>query len=273
MENLDTQNLVLGKSTRYYEDYSPSLLQPISRSLGRASLSQKEFFGYDLWRIYELCYLNANGIPQVAWGYIRVNAKSEFIVESKSLKLYLGSFTMTKFADLAEVEAIIQHDLTNVLHNDVCVKLFDLEICAFPISSVNGILIDKEITLEKVDYTYNPQLLKCDLNQNVEETLSSNILRTLCPVTSQPDHATVFINYKGPKIDRQALFAYLCSLRHHQGFHEQCTEMIYSDILINLKPQELTVTACFTRRGGIDINPVRTNLKEIPCHIARCYRQ
>ena len=128
MESLDTQNLVLGKSTRYYEDYSPSLLQPINRSLGRASLSQKEFFGYDLWRIYELCYLNANGIPQAAWGSIRVNASSEFIVESKSLKLYLGSFTMTKFSNLAEVEAIIQQDLSNVLHSEVCVKLFDLEI-------------------------------------------------------------------------------------------------------------------------------------------------
>ncbi len=273
MENLDTQNLVLGKSTRYYEEYSPSLLQPIPRALGRHSLSLKEFSGFDLWRIYELCYLNAKGIPQTAWGYIRVDAQSEYIVESKSLKLYLGSFTMTKFANLDEVAAIIKNDLSALLKTKVKVKLFELDVCAFPITSAQGLLIDKEVSLDSVEYNYNPRLLKCASLKEVDETLCSNVVRTLCPVTSQPDHATVFISYRGREIDRQALFAYFCSLRHHQGFHEQCVEMIYADIMTFIKPQELTVTACFTRRGGIDINPVRSNLSLIPQNVFRSYRQ
>lgn len=275
MENsLNTENLVLGKHTRYYEEYSPSLLQPILRSQGRQSLKLNKFQGFDLWRIYELTYLDSLGIPRTCWGCIKVDAQSDFIVESKSLKLYLGSFTMTKFGSLDEIEKIIKLDLDEVLKTSVSVKLYELETCAFPLSAPEGTLIDKDAVVENISFDYNPSLLKFDGNDKVEEILRSNILRTLCPVTSQPDHASVIISYQGRKIDRNSLFAYLCSLRRHQGFHEQCAELIFSDIKTILKPRNLTVMACFTRRGGIDINPFRCDdINDCKVQILRTFRQ
>lgn len=271
----DIEMSTLGKNTPWYFEYSPSLLQAIPRALGRQSLKLKNYKGYDLWRLYEITYLNEKGIPKTAWGKIIVDSSSEFIVESKSLKLYIGSFTMTRFGSLKEVEDIIALDLSNILKSKVKVMLYDLETCIFPIVTPTGVLIDNEVQISNISFKEDESLLKYDSKDIVDETLRSNVLRTLCPVTSQPDHASVIIHYKGRKIDRDSLFAYLCSLRTHQGFHEQCVELIYSDIKTLLKPTKLSVLACFTRRGGIDINPMRSdeNLDDPNLTVIRTFRQ
>ena len=259
-------------TTTYFDEYNPSVLRPIERSLGRAILKLKSFNGFDLWHCYEITFLNNQGIPKVCCGTIKVDAKSEYIVESKSLKLYLLSFTMTKFKDLAEVCAVITSDLERELKIRPEVKLWDLEDCPFIPSKNEGILIDREIPQRLVYNCDQTLLIPSEEDVTVRETLRSNILRTLCPVTSQPDHAEVTISYAGKKINRAGLFAYLISLRSHQGFHEQCCELIFSDIMEKLHPNELTVCCSFTRRGGIDITPVRSTLSKV-YEIPRTLRQ
>lgn len=266
-------NLSLGSlATIYFEEYNPEVLRPIERSIGRASLSKTNFQGFDLWHCYEITFLDLNGIPKACCGTIKVDASSPCIIESKSLKLYLLSFTMTKFRDLNEVQNLITKDLERELKSRPVVQLYDLEDCPFVLSDrTHGILIDNT-PLSKVSYSYDATLLTTDESKIVEETLRSNILRTLCPVTSQPDHAEVIVNYKGPKINHAGLLAYLISLRTHQGFHEQCCELIFSDILQKTSPLELNVACAFTRRGGIDITPVRSTKADV-CEIARTIRQ
>ncbi|MGN0908230.1 MAG: NADPH-dependent 7-cyano-7-deazaguanine reductase QueF, partial [Succinivibrio sp.] len=244
-------------STSYSDEYDPSLLRPIERSLGRATLRMREFKGFDLWRMYEITCLDRRGVPMALCGTLRVDASSPRIIESKSLKLYLLSFTMTRFASKEEVASVIAHDLFAELKSQVEVEIFTDEECPFVPERKEGILIDG-LDPGEAGFSYNPSLLRTEAG-DASETLRSNILRTLCPVTGQPDHAEVFISYEGPKISREGLLAYLISLRTHRGFHEQCCELIYSDIMTRLAPSSLCVRCAFTRRGGIDINPVRTS--------------
>lgn len=268
---------VLGKDTVYSNEYNPGVLQPIERKLGRAAVKVQAPNGFDLWRLYELTYLNKAGIPCAAIGCISVPADSPCIVESKSLKLYIGSFTQTKFADLNEVAAVITHDLNAILGTEVTVQLWDLEkaqeAAPFAVREFPGELIDITGGVVLSDFTYNPELLQRHEGSRVEETVRTNLLRTLCPVTGQPDHASVMIRYQGEQINHQELFAYLMSLRMHRGFHEQCVEMIYSDIKTRLKPDRLEVAAAFTRRGGIDINPVRSDFEVTQDIVVRTLRQ
>ena len=261
---MNTDKLLLGKHTAYLEEYDPTILQPIARSLGRKNLTCDTSRGFDLWRLYEVTYLNRQGIPQVALGSIKVPADSPFIVESKSLKLYIGSFTQTKFSSLSEVIEVIKHDLNQKLKTSVECNLFSVqdEKNSMQITALDGDLIDNE-PVNDIVYTVNPKLLRLNNGPIVKETLKSNLLRTLCPVTGQPDHASVMISYEGAQIDRSSLLSYLISFRHHQGFHEQCCEQIFNDIKQILKPAKLAVTACFTRRGGIDINPIRSEFDDI----------
>jgi 7-cyano-7-deazaguanine reductase len=255
--------------TAYSDEYDPSLLRPIERSLGRSSLKMRQFQGYDLWRMYEITCLDRRGVPAALCGTLKVGADSPRIIESKSLKLYLLSFTMTKFASKDEVAAVIEHDLSHELKHDVEVKIFTDEECPFEPQPKEGELIDLAEPAG-ISYSYNPDFLKREAGKT-RETLRSNILRTLCPVTGQPDHAEVFISYEGGRISHAGLLAYLISLRTHRGFHEQCCELIYSDIMTRLQPSSLTVRCAFTRRGGIDINPVRTSGPE--CGAPRSLRQ
>lgn len=249
--------LDLGASrTNYFEEYNPSVLRPIERALGRAELKLMSFKGYDLWRVYELTWLNLQGIPQAGCATITVDAACPRIIESKSLKLYLLSFTMTKFKDLDEVQNLIAHDLTHELGDGVRVRVYPVENAPFAPSKLQGTLID-DLTPSAVTYDCDDALLTFASDDIVEETLRSNLLRTLCPVTGQPDHAEVTVRYRGRAISHEGLLAYLISLRSHKGFHEQCCELIFSDIMSRLQPQMLSVTCNFTRRGGIDINPVR----------------
>ncbi len=269
---MDKNPLVLGRGTAYYAEYNPKILTPIARAEGRRELAFKDYKGFDLWRFYELTCLDAGGCPRVMWGSMRVPCDSEFIVESKSFKLYLGSFAMTKIKDQAALEALIKHDLDKVLETDTEVKLYSEFDGVFAAEQPAGICIDQSCDSDNTPFAFEhgPELLTYEGLHFTHETLHSNILRTLCPVTGQPDIGTVIISYKGRKISRQSLFRYLVSLRNHRGFHEQCCELIFSDLLKKMKPKSLTVTCSFTRRGGIDITPVRaTDLGGAPARTPR----
>lgn len=258
-------DILLGKNTRYFEEYTPSILFPIARNQGRSSLALPPFTGYDLWRVYELTYLNANGLPVAMMATLRVPCTSPYLVESKSLKLYLGSFSQTLFGSQDEVRDLITRDLEDLLDASVEVKLYPLESQALTLEPLAGVVLENEKAAAETKfkvYEVTPELLKLEDNgPKVSESLTTNIFRSLCPVTGQPDFASVEISYIGDKIDRLALLSYLVSFRRHKGFHEQCVERIFTDIHSILKPDELTVMACFTRRGGIDISPLRSNAK------------
>ncbi len=270
--------LVLGKKTAYANEYAPYLLQRIPRELGRSRLKHlKPFYGMDLWRLYEMTYLGPNGLPRVCMGIMKVPASSDYIVESKSLKLYEMSYTMTKFTSLSDVKAVFERDLSGLLECSVEVELYEVPNKAMLIENVSGTCLEAlacagDLNLKK--YEYNPKYLVLeDDGKAVSRSYYTSLFRSLCPVTSQPDHATVCIDYKGRRPSESGLLSYLVSLRNHQGFHEQCVELIFSDIMHYLEPVELTVSAYFTRRGGIDINPVRTTVENYKYASLRTIRQ
>ncbi len=257
--------LLLGKDTSYSDEYNPSVLFPIARAQGRSDFTPAAFTGYDLWRIYELTWLNPQGLPQCHMATLKVNCQSPFIIESKSLKLYLGSFSQTVFASENEVRDIIVRDLNEILQTEVEVKILPLSARAMPVMNFDHPLLEHEAGIEEMrfkNFEVTPDLLRLmDNGPRIAESLNTNIFRSRCPVTGQPDYASLEISYVGKKIHHGSLLAYLISYRRHQGFHEQCVERIFTDICNLLKPDELTVTACFTRRGGIDISPVRSNAR------------
>ena len=266
-------DILLGKSTRYFEEHNPKVLFPIARNQGRSSLALPPFKGYDLWRIYELTYLQPNGLPQSVMATLRVPYNSPYLVESKSLKLYLGSFCQTMFGSAEEVRGLIAHDLEDLLDAPIDVQFYPPTVESMPAQMLSGTLLEEEAQLKGAElqfrtYETDTSLLKMqEHGHKVNETLCTNIFRSLCPVTGQPDYASVEISYIGEQIDHMALLAYLVSFRRHKGFHEQCVERIFTDIHNKLLTDELTVTACFTRRGGIDISPVRSNAKTFQCPV------
>lgn len=257
--------ILLGKQVKYRDSYDKSLLFPIKRSLNRSKIiptGEIPFKGYDLWNCYELSWLNLKGKPEVRIMDFSVPADSECLIESKSIKLYLNSFNNTKFASDFEVLSLIQSDLSNVAGLPVGVSINKLDHYRNQsLGLFEGVLLD-EIDVEISDYHVNSSLLKAEArsSNNVQETIYSNLLKSNCLVTGQPDWASIQIRYTGQKIDYKALLQYLISYRNHNGFHEDCIEHIFVDILQNCKPTELTIHAKYTRRGGIDICPFRTNL-------------
>lgn len=274
----EPKNTLLGKDTVYGDQYNPDLLQAISRSLGRDAIGRHHFRGVDIWRLYELSWLNDQGIPQTAIGEVRVPATSLFIVESKSLKLYCGSFAMSKIDSIEKLAAVMTHDLSTCLKAPVEVRLFPLpqykgNLCRMPGTSLDTIRLDDGDLFDSYETEPNFLTFDPDDSRTICETFSTTAFRSLCPVTGQPDLAAVMIHYKGRSIDRAGLLKYLVSYRRHRGFHEQCVEQIYHDIVSRLSPEELEVYACFTRRGGIDINPFRSSRRDMPNEIIREKRQ
>lgn len=258
----DLQHGPLGQKSEYPEQYAPQVLHPIPRAAGRAEIqvvAQWPWAGEDVWNGYELSWLMPSGKPRVALVELRVPAHSPNIVESKSLKLYLGSFNQTVFDSATAVESTIAKDVSAVVGADVTVQVLDFASTAFThITDLPGDCIDAEdITVSH--YTVAPELL-CVQKEGgvVSETLHSHLLRSNCPVTGQPDWASVMVQYRGKPIDRAALLHYIVSYRTNQEFHEQCVERIFTDILQRCQPDRLTVYARYTRRGGIDINPWRS---------------
>lgn len=269
----------LGKDVDYSDHYDSSLLVGIPRSIAREAFSfgaKLPFVGVDIWNCYEVSWLNQKGKPCVKIVQLIVPADSENIIESKSLKLYLNSFYGTKFSDESEVKHLIEKDCSTVLKKDTEVRMHDLEeFEGQALGSLKGQNID-DADIEFTEYKVNPEFLKlADDETIIEETLNSNLLKSNCLVTNQPDWASVQISYRGRKIDHELLLRYIVSFRCHNGFHEQCVERIFLDIMQHCAPEQLTVHAKYTRRGGIDINPYRTNsaLEVDKIDLARDVRQ
>ncbi|WP_323816279.1 NADPH-dependent 7-cyano-7-deazaguanine reductase QueF [Cellvibrio sp. NN19] len=270
----------LGQQTEYVSVYSPQLLFPISRAESRRSLglgSELPFYGVDIWTGYELSWLDLKGKPVVAVAEFFIPCTSEFIVESKSFKLYLNSFNQTRLAGVDEVEFVIARDLSHVTHADVRVSIRLLSSSASAIAhltdiaEVQGELLD-ELDVEIDTYHPAPELLTTE-DSEVEECLVSHLLKTNCPVTGQPDWASVVIRYQGKKIQRESLLRYIISFREHQDFHEHCVERMFSDISRVCAPQSLSVYARYTRRGGLDINPFRSSSQDMQPELLRLIRQ
>ena len=251
-----TQELPLGRHVDYPREYDPSLLFPIARALGRSHIGLSDqalpFVGLDRWHAYELSWLDRRGKPCMATATLTVPADSPNLVESKSLKLYLNSFTASRVGSAEEVRARIGDDLGRCAGAPVEVA-FGLP----PMRESAGESLD-ELDVAIDDYgPPNAAHLAVDPAMVVEETLSCGLLKSNCPVTGQPDWARVDIAYRGPRLDRAGLLRYLVSFRDHAEFHEQCVERIFADLLRLASPQALSVEARYTRRGGLDINPWR----------------
>jgi 7-cyano-7-deazaguanine reductase len=259
----------LGKPGPYVDRYDASLLFPLSRLPNRTELGlhgSTPFSGADLWTAFELSWLTPRGKPQVAIMHVTVPCETPNLVESKSFKLYLNSFSNTAFADANEVRDRIRADVGEAVwrgapsQSSVGVRMlspqeFDRE----PVQELDGLSLDR-LDIECTDYTPTPELLSAAFaEQPVEELLTSNLLKSNCPVTGQPDWGSVQIRYSGPQIEQGGLLRYLVSYRNHPEFHEHCVERIFMDIVRRCKPVKLAVYARYTRRGGLDINPFRTS--------------
>lgn len=276
----DYQYTELGKHTAYVDQYDPRLLCPIPRGQARPnyfSSADLPFMGVDLWTAYEFSWLNSDGLPQVAIAEFMIPCDSEAIVESKSFKLYLNSFSQTEFTSLHEVKQRLQDDLSKAVGAEIELTLYQVsEFNGFkPIAEPQGICIDQQSVF--IDH-YQPnsdllQLSTVEADKPVEETLYSHLLKSNCPVTNQPDWASVYIRYRGSKIDPSGLLKYIVSYRQHQDFHEQCVEQIFMDIMARCAPRELSVFACYMRRGGLDINPYRSTFDRRPSTQFRQVRQ
>ncbi|WP_333854439.1 NADPH-dependent 7-cyano-7-deazaguanine reductase QueF [Leclercia sp.] len=277
-ENHDAlSGLTLGKSTAYRDIYDASLLQGVPRSLNRDPLGLKAdnlpFHGGDIWTLYELSWLNARGLPQVAVGHVELDYTSVNLVESKSFKLYLNSFNQTRFDSWEAVQRTLERDLSACAQGKVTVALYRIdELEGQPIAHFHGTCIDEQ-DIEIDNYQFDTAWLENAASGNVvEETLVSHLLKSNCLITHQPDWGSVQIQYRGAKIDREKLLRYLVSFRNHNEFHEQCVERIFNDILHFCQPETLSVYARYTRRGGLDINPWRSNSDFVPA-IGRLVRQ
>jgi 7-cyano-7-deazaguanine reductase len=255
-------NLPLGKTTGYPQNYAPELLCSIARRDSRDPLGLADplpVTGVDIWNAWELTWLGPSGLPRVATARFEVPATSPRLIESKSLKLYLGSFAMTRFATPEEVAAAIEADLAKKAGAPVVVTL-DPDTAIAHSEGRNMDALDIECSSAEVD----AGLLAADRDDPTRETLNTHLLRSLCPVTGQPDIGSLVVRYAGPRIDAAGLLRYVVSYREHEDFHEACVERMFADILDRCRPAELTVGARYQRRGGIDINPYRTNTGETP---------
>lgn len=264
--NHNDPSLSLGKKTTYTDQYDPALLYPIPRCRKRQELGlgdELPFNGIDIWNAYELSWLSPSGKPVVAMGEFRVPCTSPNLIESKSLKLYLNSLNQSSFTDFSTVSHTLAADLGTVTEAPVEVKLFAVNEQTDHLSNqLPGDCIDDlDITVD--NYELNPSLLSDAANHDaiITKTLHSHLLRSNCLITSQPDWGSIMIRYRGPRIDPEALLRYLISFRRHNEFHEQCIERIFCDLLHYCHPEQLTVYARYTRRGGLDINPFRSNFE------------
>ena len=266
------QQSQLGKPTPYFDQYDASLLFPIAREDKRVEIGIRgvaPFFGADMWTAFELSWLNPRGKPQVAIAHFTVPCETPNIIESKSLKLYLNSFNNTKFANADEVKARLRTDLSEAVWRDpastiapasigvtlISAEQFDQE----PVHELDGLSLDR-LDIDCTRYTPAPGLLTVTPDEApVSEVFTSNLLKSNCLVTGQPDWGSVQISYTGDQIEQGGLLQYLVSFRNHNEFHEQCVERIFMDIWTRCKPMKLAVYARYTRRGGLDINPYRTS--------------
>lgn len=267
----------LGKSSEYISTYTPSLLFPIPRAAKWAELGLSAetlpYKGVDFWNCFELSWLLPSGKPVVAIGEFSIPADSPNIIESKSFKLYLNSLNQTAFADNQDLQATLHNDLSFAAGKSVSVRIRSLaEVEAEGVMALPGVCIDAlDISVSSYEHP-RPELLRCDDSRVVEESVHSHLLKSNCPVTSQPDWGSVVVDYRGAALDHASLLEYLVSFRQHSDFHEQCVERIFLDLQRLLKPERLTVYARYVRRGGLDINPYRST-EEVAFQNVRLARQ
>ncbi len=265
----------LGKDSLYPQDYAPDLLCGISRREARELLGLDDalpFGGEDLWNAWELTWLTESGRPAVAIATLRIPADSEHIVESKSLKLYLNSFSMTRYASMEKLRETIASDISQITNSSVTVTVTtSTESVADAIGDLPGTCIDD--TNGKFSASgVEPNSLRTTGDMIVSEELHSHLLRSNCPVTNQPDLGSILVRYRGPQIDRSGLLQYIVSFRQHNDFHEACVERMFMDIKERCEPDRLSVYARYTRRGGIDINPFRSDYEDTAAN-TRLWRQ
>ena len=273
----------LGKASAYTDQYDPTLLFPIPRAGKRAEIGIADtppFFGADLWTAFEVSWLNLRGKPQVTLVSFTIPCETPNIVESKSFKLYLNSFNNARFATADEVRAKLVADISEAVWRGaahtatVGVRMIAPEqFDAQPLHELDGLSLDR-LDIECDRYEPAPDLLTAQMDEPpVTETLTSNLLKSNCLVTGQPDWGSVRISYNGPQINQEHLLQYIVSFRNHNEFHEQCVERIYTDIMARCKPTKLSVYARYTRRGGLDINPWRSSHPQLPPANVRTARQ
>jgi 7-cyano-7-deazaguanine reductase len=277
------EHSLLGKTSSYADQYDPGLLFPLPRAPKRDEIGisgQPPFMGADLWTAYELSWLNPRGKPQVAIAHFTVPCESPNIIESKSFKLYLNSFNNSRFDDAQQVLDRLKADLSEAAWRGserkgaVGVRLLaPVQFAMEQVHELDGLSLDR-LDVECTHYLPAPELLRADHEQPpVTEVLVSDLLKSNCLVTGQPDWASVRISYTGAQIDQEGLLQYLVSFRNHNEFHEQCVERIFMDLWTRCKPVKLSVYARYTRRGGLDINPWRSSQPQQPPANIRTARQ
>jgi len=263
--NKSAQNSALGKKVPYDSQYGSDLLFPIARKDKRDEIGilskSMPFFGMDIWNHYEVSWIDLNGKPIVAVAEISYDCSSPFIIESKSMKLYFNSLNNHKFKNVSAVEDTVKKDIESLVGVQVFVRILPLNLLEDKKINIGfeGTCLD-ELNVECSTYTIDNSFLFTHA-ESVHETLFSNLLKSNCLVTNQPDWASIQIIYKGQQIDHEGLLQYIVSFRNHNDFHEHCIERIFTDILKHCQPEELTVYGRYTRRGGIDINPYRSTKK------------
>ncbi len=268
-----TENM-LGKATYYPQQYDPEILLALPRTTNRNLLGIADalpFHGEDIWHAYELSWLNSQGLPQVAIAKFSFPCESPSLIESKSFKLYLNSLNQEKYESSETIRELLTRDLSGKSGADVKVVLFDVDSAQQYITQPQGICLDA-LAVEITQYHPDENLLVTK-NKQIEEQVYTNLFRSNCPITNQPDWASMSISYKGAAISHESLLAYLVSYRQHNDYHENCVEKIFVDIQEKCQPDELTVQANFLRRGGLDINPVRSSHSKTIKTLPRFIRQ
>ena len=260
MVSREEQELLLGRHTPVLQEYAPQILYPIPRHSARQNLGLNDalpFQGVDLWHAYELSWLDKSGKPVVRVGRFSVPATSPNIVESKSFKLYLNSLNNSQFSCDEDARGTITTDISAVAGADVTLRLYAADDPALAGATLQGECLD-ECTIEPWRGEPDAMQLEVQPGNVVEEVLYSHLLRSLCPVTGQPDWATVWLHYRGLAIGHSSLLQYIVAYREHQEFHEQCLERMFCDISMRGDVDFLHIQAFYTRRGGLDISPFRS---------------
>ncbi|MCK5893003.1 MAG: NADPH-dependent 7-cyano-7-deazaguanine reductase QueF [Endozoicomonadaceae bacterium] len=258
----------LGKRSDYISQYDAGLLYSIARvskwEANGLMAGHLPFTGVDIWNAYELSWLNVRGKPIVTAAVFTIPCDSECIIESKSFKLYLNSFNQTHYDSVADVQAVMAKDLSHAAGAPVRVEIVPLSnLERRGVMAIQGVCVD-DLDVAINTYELDSSLVKpADDDVRITETLYSHLLKSNCPVTGQPDWGTLIIDYRGPRIDRESLLKYICAMRQHQDFHEQCVERVFLDIMAQCRSEALTVGARYLRRGGLDINPWRSNCGKI----------
>ena len=254
----DRHGPVLGRQVSSPNGYTPDLLQPIGRTAQRraAGVEASRFRGEDVWRCHEVSWLNARGRPVVSPLGIRIPCTSPATVESKSLKLYLNAFAQECVAEAADVLETVAADLGGTCRAPVAVTTLGSAMSGSWSDASRGCSLD-DLDVAVDVYQREPSLLAAG-GEHVSERLFTHLFASVCPVTGQPDWGSLFVEYSGPRLDREGLLRYLVSYRRHGAFHETVVEHVFTDLMTRCACDRLTVHGCFQRRGGIDINPFRS---------------